>query len=89
VSQQSSRIARYSGLALAGMGLSHFAVPQLFERITAPAFPRRTRQHVYTNGGIETALGLGLAARQTRRLAFVGLIGYLAYLGGNAARNSR
>jgi hypothetical protein len=30
----------------------------LWEPITKSAFPRNTRQHVYTNGGIETVLGL-------------------------------
>ena len=42
---------------------------------------------VYIHGGIETGLGLGLSARQTRPLAIVGTIGYVAYLAGNAARN--
>ena len=86
-SKKSSRIARYSGLAVAGIGLSHFSSPQMFEAITTAAFPRRTRQHIYTNGGIETTLGLGLSARQTRPLAMVGTIGYLAYLAGNVVRN--
>jgi hypothetical protein len=36
------------------------------------AFPRNTRQHVYTNGGIETVLGLSFSSRQTRSLATVG-----------------
>lgn len=84
---RNSRLARFGGLALAGMGVSHFTSPQLFEPITKPAFPRRTRAHVYTNGGIETALGLGLASRRTRGLAVIGAVGYLAYLGGNAVRN--
>ena len=86
-SKKSSRIARYSGLAVAGIGLSHFSSPQMFESITKPAFPRNIRQHIYTNGGLETALGLGLSARQTRPLAMVGTIGYLAYLAGNVVRN--
>ena len=68
-------------------GLAHFVRPQLFESITKAAFPRNTRQHIYINGGIETALGLGLAAPKTRRLAVVGPIGYVAYLAGNVARN--
>ena len=51
-SKKSSRIARYSGLAVAGIGLSHFTSRQMFEPITKPAFPRNTRQHIYTNGGI-------------------------------------
>ena len=73
-------------MALAGAGLSHFTSPRLFEPVTKSAFPRNTRQHIYTNGGIETVLGLGFSSRQTRSVATVGLIGYLAYLGGNAIR---
>lgn len=89
MSRRSNRLARYSGLALAGTGLSHFTSPRLFEPITKSAFPRNTRQHVYANGGIETVLGLGFSSRHTRNLATVGLIGYLAYLGGNAIHHSR
>lgn len=85
--KKNSKLAKLAGLGLAGVGLAHFARPQLFEPITKPAFPRDTRQHIYTNGGIETALGLGLSARQTRPVAIVGTIGYLAYLAGNAVRN--
>jgi hypothetical protein len=61
----------------------------LFESITKLSFPRNTRQHIYTNGSIETVLGLTFASRQTRSLGAVGLIGYLAYLGGNAIRQSQ
>jgi hypothetical protein len=50
-------------------------------------WPRDTRRHLYTNGRIETALGLGFSARKTRPLAIVGLIGYGAYLVGNLIRN--
>ncbi len=82
-----SRGAKIAGLALAGTGLAHFARPQLFESITKSAFPRNTRQNIYINGGIETALGLGLAAPKTRPLAIVGAVGYVAYLAGNVARN--
>lgn len=89
MSRTSNRFARYSGLALAGAGLSHFTSPGLFEPVTKSAFPRNTRQHVYTNGGIETVLGLGFSSKQTRSVATVGLIGYLAYLGGNAIRHSQ
>jgi uncharacterized membrane protein len=87
VPKENSRVAKFAGLALAGTGLAHFASPQLFESITKSAFPRNTRQNIYINGGIETALGLGLAASKTRRLAVVGAIGYLAYLAGNVVRN--
>jgi uncharacterized membrane protein len=87
--KRNSKLVRFGGIGLAGMGVAHFTSPALFDGITKPAFPRRTRQHVYTNGGIETALGLGLISRKTRNLAIVGGIGYLAYVGGNAARNAR
>lgn len=87
MTQRNHPLARFAGLGMAGVGLAHFTSPQLFESITEPAFPRGTRQHIYTNGGIETALGLGLSARRTRPVAIVGLIGYLAYLAGNAVRN--
>ncbi len=87
--RKSNRVARVSGPALAGAGLAHFTSPRLWEPITKSAFPRKTRQHVYTNGGIETVLGLGLSGRQTRSPAIVGLIGYLAYLSGNAIRHAQ
>ena len=85
--KENSRAATIAGLALAGTGLAHFARPALFESITAPAFPRNTQQNIYINGGIETALGLGLAVPKTRKLAGLGTVGYLAYLAGNVARN--
>ena len=77
------------GAALAATGLAHFAKPQLFEAITAPAFPTNTRRHVYTNGTIETALGVGLVAPQTRKLALAGVAGYLGYLILSAVRSRR
>jgi uncharacterized membrane protein len=86
-SRKHSRATRLTGLAVAGIGLSHFTSPQLFDGITKVAFPRDTRQRVYLHGGVETALGLGLSSARTRPLAIVGTIGYLAYLAGNAARN--
>ena len=72
---------------MAGAGAAHFVAPQLFEPVTRPLFPRDTDRHIKTNGGIETALGLGLLAPKTRKLAAVGALGYLAYLGANAIRN--
>jgi uncharacterized membrane protein len=86
-SRKHSPAARLAGLAVAGIGLSHFTSPQVFEGITKQAFPRDSRQHLYINGGIETALGLGLSSAKTRPTAVVGTIGYVAYLAGNAARN--
>jgi uncharacterized membrane protein len=80
-------VAKLAGLAIAGIGIAHFVKPELFDDITAQAFPRDTRTHLYIDGGIETALGLGLASQKTRKLAVVGLLGYGAYLAGNVARN--
>lgn len=85
--KKNSRAAVFGGLALAGTGVAHFVQPSLFEGITESAFPRDIRQHTYTNGGIETAIGLGLAVQKTRKLAVVGLLAYGAYLGVNIARN--
>ncbi|MBU8808489.1 hypothetical protein [Mycolicibacterium goodii] len=85
--KKNSTVARLAGLGLAGVGLAHFARPQLFESITTPAFPRDTRKHIYTNGGIETVLGLALSTPKTRRLGTIGTLGYLTYLAGNAVRN--
>jgi uncharacterized membrane protein len=87
VPEQNSRVATVAGLALAATGVSHFVVPQVFDSYTAPAFPTNTRQHVYIDGAIETAVGLGLASPKTRKVALVGLAGYLAYLGANVVRN--
>ena len=84
--KENSRAAKVIGLTLAGAGLSHFVVPQLYEGATKAAFPSNTRQHVYVDGGLETALGLGLAAQKTRKLALIGLAGYLLYLTGNVVR---
>ncbi|BBU24603.1 membrane protein [Mycobacterium xenopi] len=86
---RSRRVAWFYGLALAGAGVSHFTSPQLWEPITKPLFPRSTRRHIYTNGGIETMLGLGFTNPKTRSLTIVGLIGYAAYLVGSAIRERR
>ncbi len=85
--KENSRVATVGGLALAVTGLAHFVAPQLFEGLTESAFPTNTHQHVYIDGGIETAVGLGLAAPQTRKAAVVVLIGYLLYMVGNVVRN--
>jgi uncharacterized membrane protein len=87
VPKRNSRVLQLAGLGVAGVGLAHFVSPQMFDSLTRQAFPRNTRQHLYIDGGIETALGLCLAIPKTRKLALVGVIGYGAYLAGNVARN--
>jgi uncharacterized membrane protein len=89
MSRKSNRLARFFGLTLAGAGLAHFTSPQLFEPITKLSFPYSTRQQIYANGAIEAVLGLSFSTRRARSLAIVGLIGYFAYLGGNAIRSAR
>lgn len=85
--ESNSRVLTSAGIVLALAGASHFVAPQIYEGLTKSAFPTDTRQHVYIDGGIETAVGLGLAVRKTRKLAVLGLLGYLLYLAGNVARN--
>lgn len=87
MAQGNSPAITAAGLAVAGAGLAHFVRPELFESITEQAFPRNTRRYLYINGGIETALGVALAVKKTRRLALVGALGYGAYLAGNVLRN--
>ncbi|TQR87799.1 hypothetical protein D8S82_04070 [Mycobacterium hodleri] len=85
--EKSSKSATFAGLALAGAGVAHFVRPELFEGITRSAFPNDTARFLKINGGLETALGLGVALPQTRKLAVVGLLGYGGYLAVNAIRN--
>ena len=82
-----SSISRLAGLAIASIGLAHFAKPEAFEAITKAAFKDNIRQHIAINGGIQTLLGVGLATPRTRRVAVIGSVAYLAYLGGNVIRN--
>ena len=83
------RLIQIAGLGVAATGLSHFVRPAMFEPITGWAFPANTLQPTHLHGGIETAIGLGLIAPQTRKLAVAGLLGYGAYLGISVARNGR
>jgi uncharacterized membrane protein len=76
-----------TGIVFALTGIAHFIKPELFQAITASAFPRDTDKHLQINGSIETALGLGLIVPKTRKLAAVGVLGYVGYLAANAARN--
>jgi uncharacterized membrane protein len=87
VPEQNSKAATIAGLAVAGAGVAHFIKPELFESITKGPFPDDTAKAIKINGSLETAIGLGLAVPQTRKLALVGLVGYGAYLAVNVARN--
>jgi uncharacterized membrane protein len=85
--EKSSRLPVLAGLLLAGTGVAHFVRPQAFVGITKSAFPHDTDRHLKTNGGIETAIGVGLLVPKTRRLATLGTLGYVGYLAVNAVRN--
>ncbi|MEU6732810.1 hypothetical protein ABZ929_06330 [Streptomyces physcomitrii] len=75
---------RLLGLALAGTGAAHFAVPAAFEPLSAKVFPEDTRQWIYRNGATELALGLALTSPRTRRLGTLGLAAYGAWLASRA-----
>ncbi|MBJ7340263.1 hypothetical protein [Mycolicibacterium sp.] len=85
--ESSSKVPVLAGLTLAGTGVAHFVRPDLFVGITKSAFPKDTDRYLKINGGLETALGLGVALPQTRKLALAGLLGYGGYLAVNVIRN--
>ena len=85
--EKNSKSATVAGLTLAATGVAHFVRPELFEGITKAAFPTDTARFLKINGGLETALGLGVAIPKTRKLALVGLLGYGGYLAVNVIRN--
>lgn len=85
--KKSSTATTLAGLSLVGAGLGHFAAPQVFESFTKPAFPNDTARYIKINGTIETALGVALLVPKARKLAAIGGLGYIAYLGANAIRN--
>lgn len=82
-----SKLVGLAGLGMAGIGLAHFVKPDVFESITAQAFPENTQQHLYLDGAAETVLGLALVMPKTRRLAVIGLLGYGGYLAANVLKN--
>lgn len=84
-----SRAATLAGLAVAGVGIAHFTSPQLFDTVNRRVFPRNSDRHMRINGGIDTALGLGLCVRRTRPFAAVAALGYIAYLTSNVVRRQR
>ncbi|MGV0714513.1 hypothetical protein ABQE93_03800 [Mycolicibacterium sp. XJ662] len=81
--EKRARRAQLAGLGLAGAGMAHFIVPQLFDSMVASVFGRDTRKHVFINGCIETTLGAGIAVGRTRPIAIVAMAGYVCYLAGS------
>ena len=72
-----------TGLAIAGIGLAHFAFAAYFDRINEMAFPAQPRRYTYINGGIETAMGLTLMSPAPRSAFRALSVGYVCYLLGN------
>jgi uncharacterized membrane protein len=72
------------GFLVAALGVAHFAAPDKFEEVTKVAFPDDTADWVVRNGATETAIGLAMMLRPTRKLGVLGLLGYTGWLGYNA-----
>lgn len=73
------------GFLVAAVGAAHFAVPDKFEELTKQAFPSDTAEWVKRNGAAETAIGVAMMLRPTRKLGVLALLGYTGWLGYNAA----
>jgi uncharacterized membrane protein len=72
------------GFLVASFGVAHFAAPDKFEEVTKVAFPNDTEEWVVRNGATETAIGLAMMLRPTRKLGVLALLGYTGWLGYNA-----
>lgn len=66
-------VATVAGLAMIGVGISHFANPDPFVRIVPGALPH-PRALVFISGFFEILGGLGLLIPRTRRAAAWGLV---------------
>ena len=75
---------RKLGFLVTALGAAHFAAPQAFEEVTRTAFPENTQDWVMRNGAAETAIGVAMMFKPTRRLGVAALLGYAGWLGYNA-----
>ena len=76
-------------LGIAGVGLTHFTSPGLFERSPSRPFRATPVSTSTPTAASRPPWGSDWSAARPALLAIVGGIGYLAYLGGNAARSGR
>lgn len=74
-----SHVRRRLGLVVTGIGLAHFAFPELFDPINQLAFPEHTRFYTFAHGGVETLIGATFL-RPHRRVYLLLYAGYLAHL---------
>jgi uncharacterized membrane protein len=72
------------GFLVASLGVAHFAAPDRFEEVTKVAFPKDTKEWVTRNGAAETAIGVAMMLRPTRKLGLLAFLGYTGWLGYNA-----
>lgn len=77
------------GSTVALVGVAHLVRPDAFAAINVLAFGRHQRRHSYTNGAIETAIGLGLIHPRTRRVVALAALPYPVYLIVNMLRARR
>lgn len=77
------------GFLVAATGAAHFVAPEAFESVTKAAFPDDTAAWVLRNGATETAIGLAMMLKPTRKLGVLALFGYGGWLGYNAASAAR
>jgi uncharacterized membrane protein len=71
------------GFITALAGAAHFAAPDAFVEMTKRAFPEDTDAWVKRNGASEVAIGTALMLPKTRKLAKLGLLAYVGWLGYN------
>ncbi|MCF8608973.1 hypothetical protein L5G28_02175 [Gordonia sp. HY285] len=83
---ESNSLVTLAGVGLAATGVAHFVVPDAFRGITEAAFPDDAATALKINGGLETAIGTAIAVPQTRKIGFVGLGLYGAYLAVNIVK---
>ena len=82
-----ARCPHWWGWRWPGPGWRTSSAPSSSRASPSPPSRRTPTRHLKTNGGIETAIGLGLVAPKTRKLAVLGLLGYVGYLAVNVVRN--
>lgn len=63
------KTAHWHALLLAGAGVMHFKVPQVYDAIVPRSLPGNARTYTLVSGAAELAIAAGLAIPLTRRLA--------------------
>jgi uncharacterized membrane protein len=77
---------RVVGVAVAGVGFSHFTSPGAFAGPARRLFPANRRRGIYLTGAVEMLCGTAMIVRSTRTVGVVAGIGYLSFLLGRLRR---